>query len=129
MFVLWLPSYLSKRKWGKSMKERLSGQAVFFDDGQSVLLGGRLVLSSDGVSRSEIVLRDFDGQREERLVFSQGATWIPVHQLIQVVRETYDVSAVVPNAGPEVPVCIACSGAGGNEDDEGNWQDCEVCSG
>jgi hypothetical protein len=113
---------------GAEMGERLSGQAMFFDSGHSVLLGGRLVLSSDGKGYSEIVLKSLDGAAEERLTFRGAGRWIPVHQLIQVIRETFDASAVIPPDTPMSATCATCGGTGGGNDADGNWRDCPACA-
>jgi hypothetical protein len=107
--------------------DRLSGQAVFFDGGRSVLLAGRLVLNSDGRSRSEIVVRNLSGHIEERIVFTGGNRWIPVYQLIQVIREAYDVSAAVPPDTSAPIACGTCGGLKGGLDIDGNWRDCPTC--
>ena len=110
------------------MTNKLSGTAAFYDDGNSVLLGGRLALSSDGHSRSEIVLRPIESEEEERLVFKTGSTWMPVYHLILVIREMFD-SSPVRSGDAEVPqLCPQCDGAGIYEDLDGNWLECPHCS-
>lgn len=108
------------------MPNDLAGNVILFDKANSVLLSGRLALHSDGASRSEIVIAELEGDREERLVFARGSSWAPVYHLIQVIRELYDSGAVVrrdPSAAP----CDHCGGQLMYEDAEGNWRDCGAC--
>lgn len=111
------------------MEHRLSGQSVFVDGDQSIMLCGRMRLVSDGKGRSEIRLRSLDGSEEEALVFTAESTWVPVYQLIQVIRETFDVTSVPSPPSPvENASCQACAGLGGNTDRDGNWRDCPDCA-
>lgn len=109
------------------MSDYLSGQAMFVDHGASILLCGRMTLHSDGEGRSEIVLRSPDGSEEQRLVFSARSTWVPVFQLIQVIREAFGASSQA-TASVVANSCNTCSGQGGGFDEDGNWLDCPTCN-
>lgn len=111
------------------MDHRLTGQSVFIDGEHSVLLCGRMHIVSDGKGRSEILLQSLDGSDEEELVFTAGSTWVPVYQLIQVIREAFDVSPSPASSAPSIAAtCQTCAGEGGNTDRDGNWQDCPDCT-
>ncbi len=108
------------------MPDNLAGNAILLDQATSVLLSGRLALISDGHSRSEIVIRELDGEREERLVFTSGSTWAPVYHLIQVIRELYG-EGQVQHIDSSAQPCPRCEGQKMIEDADGNWRDCAEC--
>lgn len=109
------------------MRHELFGTARLADTETSVVLGGRLAFVSDGASRSEIIIGDADGGKEERLVFTIGTTWMAVYQLIQVIRDLYQADELeVHVSSPDDP-CVLCGGLGLYEDEEGNWRDCRQC--
>lgn len=111
------------------MGYRLFGNATLIDSDNAVMLGGGLALLSDGQSRSEIVVKDPESGQEERLVFRGGNRWIPVFHLIQVIRELYQSDELEFHSTSSNEPCAVCGGRRGNEDEEGNWKSCPVCSG
>lgn len=110
--------------------EKMFGQSMLMDGDTRVILRGEIALITDGHGRSEIQVRNDETGMMERLVFTTGALWIPVMQLIQAIRDTHtpvDLHVgVIDGSGG---VCATCGGAGQAQDTEGNWRQCPACGG
>lgn len=109
------------------MPGHLVGESMFRDTETSLIVHGGLALRSDGQSRSEIEITDFQTGHTETMTFT-GSRWMLVYQLILLIREQFSAYALV-DEGDDEPgdPCPQCDGLGMYEDAEGNWPDCELC--
>jgi hypothetical protein len=111
--------------------EHLIGHVSFYDVVNHIMVGGTMELYADRKKAIVWITNHEHPERNDRIVFRQPPVVSSYHILICSLR---DVQGTVdlgkdPIAEPELAMCVACSGVGWNNDEDGNEITCERCNG